>query len=225
MKASSNNRASTVLKCFEEAVYSYGLPSRIRSDRGGENMKVAKYMIERRGLDRGSVLVGKSVHNQRIERLWRDVFTSVTQLYHCLFYYMEQSSLLDHLNDTHLFALQYIYLPRINRALEQFRSGWNSHPLSSCHCKTPLQIYTKGMSLLNHNGIPLLDYTNVGDDYGIENELELQLEDDTDDTVHVDPLNFDCSNIEELYLLVNPLQDSHDYGIDLYLQTLDFINN
>lgn len=74
LRASSNNRSSTVLESFVNAVARYGVPSRVRTDRGGENNAVCLMMNVFRGFNRGSAIQGRSVHNQHLERLWGDLW-------------------------------------------------------------------------------------------------------------------------------------------------------
>ncbi|XP_046842172.1 uncharacterized protein LOC124436298 isoform X2 [Xenia sp. Carnegie-2017] len=76
IRCSTNNRADTVLRLFLSGVSQYGLPSRVRTDKGGENVGIAQFMLNHhlRGPGRGSHITGRSVHNQRIERFWRDLF-------------------------------------------------------------------------------------------------------------------------------------------------------
>lgn len=158
MKCSSNNRASTVYECFLEAVELYGLPSRVRSDQGKENYLVARHMLQSRGTDRNSMITGSSVHNQRIERLWKDMYIGVVRLYYHLFYYLEECNLLDPLNDRHIYALHYVYMPRVNKALNSFKEAWNNHGLRTECNLSPCQRFVGGSLQLQQSGLTALDF-------------------------------------------------------------------
>ena len=116
LRCSSNNLAETVLNLFFNAVSRDGdrWPSRIRVDRGVENVLVCDEMVQYRGEGRASFIAGPSTHNQRIERLWREVYRCVCHLFHYTFYAMESSGLLNVEDPIQLFVLHTIFIPRIN---------------------------------------------------------------------------------------------------------------
>ena len=217
LKCSTNNRASTVYRSFLEAVQQYGLPSRVRSDYGRENYEVARHMLLNRGLNRGSMITGCSTHNQRIERLWRDLHASVTKLYYRLFYFLEHHGLLDPLNDMHLFALHYIYLPRINKAMEIFKEGWNNHGLRTMHNLSPRQLFVSGALQLQGSGLVAVDFFDqVTSNYGIE--MEEEATDGAYEGVTVPESRIVLSEVDEELLRqhINPLEDSDNYAIEMY---------
>jgi len=45
IKCSTNNRATTAASAFLEGVFEFGMPTCIRSDHGGENIEVWRYML------------------------------------------------------------------------------------------------------------------------------------------------------------------------------------
>ena len=71
-----------------------------------ENVLVAQFILERRGLDRESIITGSSVHNFWLERAHRDVCAGILRLYAKLLDEMEkQTGILDPLNKLYQFCL------------------------------------------------------------------------------------------------------------------------
>ncbi len=144
LHALNNNRSSTVINCFLIAVARYGVSSRVRTDHGGENNDVCVMMNIFRGSERGSAIRGRSTHNQRIERLWGDMWREMTNVYYNLFHFLESEGLVDIDKEMHLWALHYVYLPRINRDLTSFIRQWNNHGLRTESHQTPMQSFVRG---------------------------------------------------------------------------------
>ncbi len=103
----NNNRAETALTAFSNAVQVHGLPNRIRSDLGGQNTEIWRYMVEQHSSSR-AVITGPSVHNERIERLWRDVHRCVGVLFSDTFRRLEGEGRLDCLNEVDILCLHYV---------------------------------------------------------------------------------------------------------------------
>ena len=59
LTCSTNNLAATVISSFYETTCAYGVPDKVQSDLGGENIDVWRYMVEQRQSE-SAVLVGSS---------------------------------------------------------------------------------------------------------------------------------------------------------------------
>ena len=170
-----SNDAATVLRLFARAATAFGLPSRVRSDHGYENLNVAYLMNILRGLNRGSHITGRSVHNQRIERLWRDMHKEVTGPLYTQFYELEDAGVLDPDNEVHRFVLHAVYLQEINRRLETFRVAWNHHRVRTEGHRTPEQSWTDGM-LMHQNSMHKSSNEVFGDNASVLERLRQRLE-------------------------------------------------
>jgi hypothetical protein len=91
LHACNNNSATTVLNLFKESAANYGVPCHVRGDHGTENTLVRDFMQSMRG--NAGFIGGRSVHNQRIERLWRDVFERALISWYEFFQELEKNGL------------------------------------------------------------------------------------------------------------------------------------
>lgn len=63
LEAGSDNKSISSLDSFMNGVRRYGVPSHTRTDKGGENVLIARFMLTARGLN--AHFTGRSVHNHR----------------------------------------------------------------------------------------------------------------------------------------------------------------
>ena len=83
-------------------------------------------------------------------------------------------------------------------------------------------MFVSGALRLQRSGLMALDFFDrVDETYGAEDGTLEQ----SDYTVYVPPNSFELSehDMSELQVQVNPMAESSDFGIDLYLSTIEFL--
>ena len=194
-----------------KGVNKYGTPLRVRSDQGMENLKIAEFMVHARGSN--GMITGASTHNQRIERLWRDVYEGVLTYYYDLFYHMEDNGILDPFNEMNIFALHHVFLSKICEKLDIWCNAWASHRLRTTR-SSPLQLYMAGEInspisepvVNNPPNLPSSTILQEGRPVLFPNMFEV-----TD--ICLDQLNIHC-----------PFDwASSNHGIDVYLKAINII--
>jgi hypothetical protein len=212
---SPNNRAETVYAQFREAVSKYGRPQRIRTDHGGENVDIWRDMISTLGEESTPVLVGNSVHNQRIERHNRALNEQVISVFKNEFYQLESEGILDVNNDSDIFCLHYVYLPRINQTISEFVSAHNNHKVSTEKNNTPQQLFWSNLHLTEMHHVAPPEHThqpNIGE--LMENDLPHA-------TVPETPNPLNENGLNELQQLVSSLSDAG--GMVVYRRVAEFV--
>lgn len=230
LQASNNNRAHTVLELFKNAECQFGLPTRVRIDLGVENVLVARYMAQQRPTVQNCVLRGKSCHNQRIERLWVDVWKGVTNVYRDLFLLMETDGELEVENPMQMWALHFVFIPRLNWSLTEFRQQWNHHGLSTENSRSPSNLFVTGvMAAANGSSqairelfeSDMLDVAVAGDgDEVLGLEVPLDEEGAANEVRAHHPLS--AAWLERIQDEIDPLEQKEDvlYGQCLYQKVM-----
>ena len=134
---------------------------------------------------------------------------------------MENSFILDPLNDIHLFCLHYIFIPCINRALLEFQHQYNNHPLRTENHLTPMQLF----HVPNLCGMVTFDDpTVVSPDYGIDEDGPHPYLEDSDAVIINTPqVQLTAEQWEFIGQRFNPLDEDNSFGINIYEQLLNFV--
>ncbi|KAJ7391273.1 hypothetical protein OS493_019405 [Desmophyllum pertusum] len=169
--------------------------------------------------------MGKSTHNQRIERLWRDVYGGCLSLFYQIFQYLEINYLLDVDNDVHIWCLHYIYLPMLNNHLQTWRDAWIHHPLRTEQNKTPMQLWIGGLHFTQFGQRMLQDAQEPItqeeiDQYGIDWNGPVGTNQDNIVQVPDTTCPLDDHNLTLLKQAVDFRIDDGHYGISLYNDTM-----
>ncbi|KAJ3531850.1 hypothetical protein NMY22_g7983 [Coprinellus aureogranulatus] len=168
LRASSDNTAETVLALFIESVKKHGFPSRVRGDRGSENIEVSVFITLFRGLNRGSFVWGTSTRNTRIERLWVEVGSQFARPWQAFFRRLERLHRLDCSKPAHLWLLRHLFLPKINDDCVSFQENWNNHPIARLgHDQSPEEMYLLGQLMHGRYPTPTNVHSTIKEKYGM----------------------------------------------------------
>lgn len=215
LKVNTNNKAETVLENFVEAVNQFGLPNKVRSDKGGENVLVAEYMLNKKGVSSRPFIAGRSVHNQRIERFWRELWQGFAILYYNLFYALEEENLLDTSNEINMTLLHLAFKPRMQMHLNEFCEGIRRRPLRTENNRTPMQLWLGGQQPSR-----FFDQEIDVDNYGIDYNGPSVVDTSTDVVVPETSINFPQHILTDIEHILS--KDSDDYGINVYRELVQY---
>lgn len=225
LRASPFNSSKAAACFFLGGIKKYGVPSRVRVDHGTEYVDVGRLMNAVNGEERGSFITGPSVHNQRIERLWRDVFCKVIDRFYKLFCYMEERQVLCMDNDIHKWALQYVFVGRINDSCIEWMETHNHHKVRTENNKTPSMMWFQ--SLYEGDAQKYTAVRNIEEpptakvETAVQN-LNLQV-DDSSFLLSRFPCPLSPEDLTTLQASVDIRRPSDSHGLDIFGEVVQFV--
>ena len=162
------------------------------------------------------VITGRSTHNERVERMWRDITRCVSSSFIELFSALEEDGILDPSNEVDIFCLHFVFLPRINKSLKDFQGSWNCHSLSSEGNMSPIQLFFEGLCASNVS-------TDIAGSSDTESDNSSTIPSDTS-TVETPTNKFQpCAQLMLGLAVIDPLAPSTNFGRQLYCQCIDIV--
>ncbi|KAI0039188.1 hypothetical protein FA95DRAFT_1504526 [Auriscalpium vulgare] len=175
-----------------------------------------------------------SLHNVRIERLWRDVRKGTAETYRQVFFHLEDAGLLDMNDALDRACLYLVFQPRIQASLDRTLDGWNHHKVRTARKRTPVAMFELSRQVAIREGYWTGDPgDNVGlaSDplYGVDTDApappadELRDDpqapaaaDDDDDEVADDDLADEHREIREALAGIDLDAEDGNWGINVY---------
>ena len=167
------------------------------------------------------------VFHRRIERLWKDVNSSCVNSFREILFDLEQNWKLDLDNEVHMWAVHYIYLPRVNASLAEFVNAHNHTKIRTAGNKSPWQLWINGMP--GAEDIIKADDQIVAEDgdlYGLDPDAPEPDEKEGEGTVEVPkvPCPLSPQALEQLRHEIDPLDPLDESGgRRLWAQTVLFV--
>ena len=134
--------------------------------------------------------------------------------------------MLDPNNEIEVYALHYVFLPQLNKALDLFVMQWNNHPLSSEHGYTPFQVWKQGFYNYTQS-----DYTTVREvlDPSSVNFQHYSIDDDGP-LPNVQTQNFveiprSAIELQTLMDDLDSLTNDNDHGVTAYQRAKNVLSN
>ena len=139
---------------------------------------------------------------------------------------MEDSGVLNITNPSHMFALHFVFLLRINQALQEYLQAFNHHKIRIAQNWSPYQMWINNM--MNPDN-PLSDGQpdQLPEDeqfYGYDPEGPSPFE-NSDNVVVVPPVNMENDDViqSEHLQIIDHLMPSTQMGVDIYEEVLHLL--
>ena len=202
------NQAENIESAFRASTKKYAWPDMISTDEKDEKVLVWKSMVDEKG-DLSVEMSSKLERVQWVTIIKNDLNNSVFTPMIDTFTQLEIEGSLNVSNETDLFCLHFVYLPRINKLLQDFACCYNACCIPRGSGATPSQIFYAHNENVSVNNKDILPNLLSNEDFS---DISLQ---------SVSPIPVEKLN--ELKKHVNPLEDSSDNGKDLYYRTGTFV--